>query len=1478
MSIGTTNTQGLVSPTKDTSLSRTLSWRNRPTSRGFEGTRVNVPSESTESTQEQSTDEASDAIASRNSIAQSLSSKDPTWFRQTSDRGMGSPALRKTQASDGNIGGSPKLPGLSREGSTAESEKPEASGRSRSPSGARSRTGSTYGTSSFTNRYSGVASASAGGLGSPVPLASARKIESRGSVDVSSPNVAMSPSQGRLAGDRPPSPTKGLGGFVQSAMLKRSDSVSKRWSVQSGSGNLRGPATPGPRNDGATFKSSPRLPGKPMDDLPRDFPRESNSRPGSSHSEAIARRSTETDATEQVEPAVDKKDSNDGFVKPAFPSRPSSRAGSFTSGGKSPDLPVTPSRTMDPRRWSPTKASWLESALNKPDSPKLRPQTEALPEWKKDVNRIKQARAPLQSPKPGQTGDATRLAETKNFESPGSPNKSEVNATEQKPSDLEQAEEVEKPETAQGRPEVHSRPSSQSALSVKTSKSPPAAVSTAEDGMSPITSVDTARATSMDRRSVVDTVSSKPKPPSPPIKDLRSNLRRRETTSDSKPDGNLEFRNLLGKLKKTETKNYVAPDKLKSNILRGKAALNASGGPQKSERVDEFKESLQNQKKTIKLSGGSIRRNTIDEKKPPPAVPEAIARRNRMNSVASNFSANEFPLKRTSTLDTPKTPSLPKLPSTAEATPVDTGDEAHESKSIEDRVPGRSSQVVAKPDNKPRADESRSSISSISPTMGSPLSGRASKWSPPVEDTPGIKPRADESRSSVSSISPALGYSLPGRASKRSPPVEDRSPDRTSQVVDPDNKPRADKSRSSVSSINLTLGSPLPGRASKWSPPVEDRAPGRTSQVAEPDNKPCADESRSSISSINSTTGAPVSSRASKGGLANRLNPGLVGLLSRGAPAQQTSKPNDTPTKSSSVSESPTELTHATKSRARGPKRRLPQGKKSDKTASAHGRVAAQKTPPKLSLSERSLPNPEDSPFLPDSASPKTARSTASSGILEAIRRRTPAEPPTNHDDYFQTSTSGDGETLPATRYTAPAEPASISTPPASQSSPITSPKSIDKPTPPPKPSTSTYSPIDNHGPSKGWPLPYSAKPVLSRFEPTHQRDGSNGMTEPKSEQVASKRPSPPPKKPSFSPSNRSESPLVPPKPRSLSGNKSIETVKSSRQSSPFPLSSEASRIFLGFFDAPPKVTDKVDVDPQSILLSKSESFPKISTLKKQIWEITGDGRKMDLPPDQEYILFEESMYLCVHVFEVTNGTKTTQVHLWCGDGVSEASLEDAQLFARKVARENSSKLEILKQGKETSGFIQALGGIIITRRGSSGRANSSYMLCGRRHLGQISFDEVDLDPRCLCSGYPYIISSNFGKLYLWQGKGSAADELGCARLIGMGLGSMGDVEEVTEGEEPASFFDAFPDAKGPAAYQSADYWRLKPNNKKYCNRLYRFDHSQGQRFGAGFWNRRGASSPTRPNAAVQEIEPFCQRDLETGHIYVLDAFFEIYV
>jgi len=359
-------------------------------------------------------------------------------------------------------------------------------------------------------------------------------------------------------------------------------------------------------------------------------------------------------------------------------------------------------------------------------------------------------------------------------------------------------------------------------------------------------------------------------------------------------------------------------------------------------------------------------------------------------------------------------------------------------------------------------------------------------------------------------------------------------------------------------------------------------------------------------------------------------------------------------------------------------------------------------------------------------------------------------------------------------------------------------------------------------------------------------------------------------------------SPPVPPKDDDVTLQKPVDPRRLSRKMSAPSLvaqAGEAKEVIAGFFKTFPNPQNRMDIDPQMMLMSKLDDT-KIRTVKRHIWELTGDGRRQELPSHQEYILYQGSMYICVHMFETGRST-TTEVYLWCGDDVPDTSVDSEQAFARRVARENSSKLQVIRQGKEPTRFIQALGGIIITRRGSSSRHNSSalYMLCGRKHLGQMAFDEVDYSMRNLCSGFPYVISAPFGKLYLWKGKGSGPEETGAARLIGMDLGLTGEFEEIGEGEEPEDFFDVFAGPKEAAPHMCQDYWQLKPKYNHFRTRLLRVDHELGQP--TRFWNLRrpGSGSPVvKPNDCVQEIEPFCYRDLTEKDVYVLDTFFEIHV
>jgi hypothetical protein len=376
---------------------------------------------------------------------------------------------------------------------------------------------------------------------------------------------------------------------------------------------------------------------------------------------------------------------------------------------------------------------------------------------------------------------------------------------------------------------------------------------------------------------------------------------------------------------------------------------------------------------------------------------------------------------------------------------------------------------------------------------------------------------------------------------------------------------------------------------------------------------------------------------------------------------------------------------------------------------------------------------------------------------------------------------------------------------------------------------------------------------------------------------------------------------------------------------SPASYTSEAARLFGEFFDDEPTLQGASDTDVLKLLEENPLDTSKVTTIRTQMQEISGDGKLLPLPTHQEHVLFDGSMYVCVHHFQSTKGQKTTEVYLWVGIGVSPAAVEDAQLFSRKVAKDNNGKLIVLRQGKETSNFFAALGGIVITFRGYRSKSTltglpDKFVICGRRHLGHISFDEVDFSRSSFCSGFPYLVSAN-SKLYLWKGEGCNAEELGCARLIAMDIGPTPDVLEISEGSEPATFLGLFPlsgRSKSTAIPPSASHWRLKPAlGDKYRARLFRVEQRpviskkssafQVSSFFSGWMPSTSPttathaeqpksiiSTPTTPKSpsrsgsggagteqvqcTIEEVAPFSKEDLIGEAVWVLDAFFEVYM
>ncbi|CAZ82405.1 unnamed protein product [Tuber melanosporum] len=555
-----------------------LSWQRRPKSNTVSSSSSShrLPSDR----QAQQHDSSDEEIEKRRSqIALNLGSKDPSWFRQTADRGTTSGALRKAQEEGMNVTGRMPLPGMStsstigrdvglgpiKQSLSAQSSNETLKSANFLSSGYLGRSESMRSTDRIPS------SISASGLSShsrDVSLSSSTSLrfdppgrESLSSTDGINRLIAMSPSQGRISPERrerTPSPTKGLGSFVQSAMLKREGSINKRWSnsqqpgvlsrnnSSAGSGPTARPPFPRARDSTATA-DDPRESSLAFDDVSRSGIKK-ESIEGEGGVCGIGRRGSAIEGLSSSYPLT-----GDGGLDP-----PSKRSNEDTP-------PSSPSKTIDQKRWSPTKSSWLESALKKGaespqfspppmkplvkpfEKPPLRPFEKKLPETASTpVRPPTNPKPPNLSPKP--------LGNPPDLTSP----KADV------PSDTGDVTSI-RPSVAD-KPIVCPKPSLKSPINIT----------------API-------------------LEKSPLRPREPL-NLRAGLKPRPVVGGNGKGEELPFLNAMSRLRSVKTQNYAAPNELKERILAGKANLQATGGPQKNKGPDPVKETLLSVKGSLRHS------------------------------------------------------------------------------------------------------------------------------------------------------------------------------------------------------------------------------------------------------------------------------------------------------------------------------------------------------------------------------------------------------------------------------------------------------------------------------------------------------------------------------------------------------------------------------------------------------------------------------------------------------------------------------------------------------------------------------------------------------------------------------------------------------------------------------------------------------------------------------------------------------------
>ncbi|KAL2156558.1 hypothetical protein VTH82DRAFT_1303 [Thermothelomyces myriococcoides] len=1294
-----------------------LSWQRRPTSQASDRPRSRPLSMVAAENAARNTPSGADShepTLSRDQIAQSLSNKDPSWFRQTADPGRGSGAFRKAQVEDQDTVVMPstrtQLPGMGRE-LTPESPRESSVGTPVTPTNLPSKTGS------------------------PLPLSGAQRLDPPADGGAENPEAPSSDSQsitsprGRTSPTRPVSPTKGMGGFVQSAMMRRSDSV-KRWSVHSPAGLQRADSIPSsaPATDSAQRPTTPGARARSKS-MVRETSAVSSLSPPSGEEKA-----------EKIEKEGELREQPTS-TGPSTP--PEAKPG---DGEEKASPSTSPSKTMDPRRWSPTKgSSWLEAALNKPESPKGKPattQASAQPAWMVELNKAKAQKA------------SADLAHSSSL-----PKKPEIKTGGLMRSTPMGADV--KPSALSGFPVVPPMPTSDkpaiAGLRGSLRKTSPSTEGTEE-------SHDT-----------------------PSVKDLRANLKPRAPPPESKPGNSVdELKNIVGSLRRTKTQNYVAPDELKDNILRGKAALSATGGPKKTDLKDEFKEAILKKKEDFKKAqeeGRGVTREPSTPTTSDQSVPEGIAvakrlERQRTGTVSKHTSAtpdsSHAEASKEAVADTPKP---------ADAPPT--------------RVGGK--------------------VSSLASRFNPALADLLARGPPPAS---GPKSSETASASGTTETSEPAG---PGPQLTHMTKNRARGPKRRAPTsIAPRNAAPGETSASAATKPKTTpLSSATEPKEAGSSHAAEAQEPVTSPVARQTITSPEASKPAISPRPESSTPATPVSVT-----LAERRKSFIqsrAAFSGDGTPLEspkRVSKEEPKPVDQSGGSAEPSPV----RTRSRSPTK-------------VHEQVAA------LAALSQQLPKPAETGAgnASQPPSPKKLDMKRMSRFFEEQKQSSPEiEPVKSRPSSPIKDRSNSVNSRPVSLVRERAE--SIT----GGSVPLVRNRSDSL-------RSRSSSPVKDRFPGLEMP-PLRNRTEAEQVEPKAALSSGGGTAPSGAARLGQTQgtttPTQPVQKPAEKELPRTPAPLtsrpLPPTPTAASPPPVTSPRTVSPVRSPGKQAADASELINNFF-GPERPKRKYTVDAAEILVNQPVSTAKVQTQRAQLIQLTSEGKKIPVPSHYERVLFEREMYICPHTYVNESGRRLDEVYFWVGDEVPEAQVHDAKLFAAREARAFGGKLVKLTQGKETSEFLQALGGIIIIRRGSSNKYDSlaPHMLCGRHYLGQVVFDEVDFSPLSLCSGFPYLITQE-GKCYLWKGKGSDVEELGCSRLVGMDLALTGELIEIEEGSEPDGFWDMLGGGTRPF---SADHWRLKPSYDKYRSRLF------------------------CANAADKH-----QRDLLPSNIYVLDAFFELYI
>lgn len=235
--------------------------------------------------------------------------------------------------------------------------------------------------------------------------------------------------------------------------------------------------------------------------------------------------------------------------------------------------------------------------------------------------------------------------------------------------------------------------------------------------------------------------------------------------------------------------------------------------------------------------------------------------------------------------------------------------------------------------------------------------------------------------------------------------------------------------------------------------------------------------------------------------------------------------------------------------------------------------------------------------------------------------------------------------------------------------------------------------------------------------------------------------------------------------------------------------------------------------------------------------------------------------YLVLYTYQVNN-RQCYLLYMWLGQHASQDEVTAMAFQAVDVDQKYGGQPVQIRvtMGKEPKHFMAMYKGKMVIYAGGTSRSDSTeeeppvrlFQVHGT-HPFNTKAVEVQAEASSLNSGDVFLLKSQ-SALYMWCGKGSSGDERQMAKEVAAAIGQSGSEELVTEGQEPAEFWELL---GGKAPY--ANDKKLHQVIPDHEPRLFECSNKTG-RF------------------IVSEIAQFIQDDLSEDDVMLLDTWDQVFL